>query len=74
MFNKSHYQTFTYYHFFHDSERWQSDLSELRAQGFSYVILAKGLDSKNVLVSEDQKQDLTNFLDPLLDLPGFFLM
>jgi|AP95_1055475.scaffolds.fasta_scaffold07700_2 hypothetical protein len=67
MFNKSHYQTFTYYHFFHDSERWQSDLSELRAQGFSYVILAKGLDLKSVLASEDQKQDLTNFLDAVVD-------
>lgn len=63
MFNKSNYQTFTYYHFLHDSTRWDADLTELKAQGFSYVILSKGLDLKSVLASEDQKQYLMNFLD-----------
>jgi|GEM_PF-1525020 hypothetical protein len=63
MFNKSMYQTFTYYHFLYDPARWNTDLSELKVGGFGYIILSKGLDLKSVLASEEQKQYLMNFLD-----------
>lgn len=63
MFNKTNFETFTYYRFLHDSERWATDLSDLSAQGFGYVVLAQGLDLKNVLAAEDQKRHLMDFLD-----------
>ena len=55
MFSKRKYQVFTHYHHTDNPDRWESDLSELKNNGFGYLIVSEGFDLKNILATDAQK-------------------
>jgi hypothetical protein len=63
MFSKRKYQVFTHYHHTDNPDRWESDLSELKNNGFGYLIVSEGFDLKNILATDAQKDLLIRFLD-----------
>lgn len=63
MFSKRKYQLFTHYYHTDNPDRWQSDLSELKDNGFGYLIISEGFDLKNILATDAQKDLLIRFLD-----------
>ena len=63
MFSRRKYQVFTYYYHVDNPDRWNTDFSELKENGFQYLVVSEGFDLRNLLTTDSEKEQLFRFLD-----------
>ena len=63
MISKPGYQTFVYYNHFSRQNQWRTDFTQLRENGFQFIILDRGIDLKTQLAVSDHTAKLEEIIE-----------
>ena len=63
MISKPGYQTFVYYNHFSRQNQWRTDFTQLRENGFQFIILDRGIDLKTQLAVSDDTAKIKEIIE-----------